>query len=103
MLMITAIPQLMISLSIDMIPADMGDFDRMAIFDRLLAAAAEPVYLGDLELRVTVSIGITVFPQADEMNVIDASTLLAQADQAMYQAKVGGKNRYAVFKPAAAT
>ena len=87
----------------DLPTSESGCLHGMPIFDRLLAAAAEPVYLGDLELRVTVSIGITVFPQADEMNVIDASTLLAQADQAMYQAKVGGKNRYAVFRPAAAT
>ena len=66
----------------------------MPIFDRLLAAAAEPLYLGDLELRVSVSIGITFFPQADD---VDAVKLVAQADEAMYEAKIGGKNRYSVF------
>ena len=66
----------------------------MPIFDRLLAAAAEPLYRGDLELRVSVSIGITFFPQADD---VDAVKLVAQADEAMYEAKIGGKNRYSVF------
>jgi len=61
---------------------------------RLLAAAAEPVQFGDIALQVSVSIGITFFPQE---HGLDADQLLRQADHAMYLAKVAGKNRYSVF------
>jgi len=64
------------------------------MLQRLLAAAAQPVQYGPLLLQVTVSLGVTFYPQAEE---IDADLLLRQADQAMYQAKLAGKNRYHVF------
>jgi len=61
---------------------------------RLLAAVSEPVPVGDLTLQLTASLGITFYPQADE---VDAEQLIRQADQAMYLAKQSGKNRYHVF------
>ena len=61
---------------------------------QLLAAAAQPVVSGDLTLRASASVGVTFFPQAED---VDADQLLRQADQAMYQAKIAGKNRYHVF------
>ncbi|HEY5292271.1 MAG TPA: EAL domain-containing protein, partial [Burkholderiales bacterium] len=61
---------------------------------RLLAAAARPVHVGDLLLEVSASLGVTFYPQAED---VDADQLLRQADQAMYQAKLAGKNRYHVF------
>ncbi|MFZ2854117.1 MAG: EAL domain-containing protein [Rhodocyclaceae bacterium] len=61
---------------------------------RLLTAAAQPVQLGDLSLQVSASVGVTFYPQAEDL---DADQLLRQADQAMYQAKLAGKNRYHVF------
>ena len=61
---------------------------------RLLAAAAQPVRIDDLELTVSASVGVTFYPQADE---VDADQLLRQADQAMYQAKLAGKNRFHFF------
>jgi EAL domain-containing protein (putative c-di-GMP-specific phosphodiesterase class I) len=45
-------------------------------------------------LQVSGSIGVTFYPQQGE---VDADQLLRQADQAMYQAKLAGKNRYHVF------
>lgn len=62
--------------------------------NRLLAAAAKPVYIGDIVLKVSASLGVTFFPQSDE---VDADQLLRQADNAMYQAKLAGKNRYHIF------
>ena len=61
---------------------------------RLLDAAALPVQLGDFSLQVSASIGVTYYPQAAE---VDADQLLRQADQAMYQAKLAGKNRFHIF------
>ena len=56
---------------------------------RLLDAVALPVPLGDIALQVSASIGVTFYPQAHEM---EADQLLRQADQAMYQAKLSGRN-----------
>ncbi len=64
---------------------------------RLLEAAAAPVQLGEAVLQCSASIGVTFYPQTHD---IGADQLLRQADQAMYQAKVAGKNRYHVFDAA---
>ncbi len=61
---------------------------------RLLAAAAQPLSVKDLNLQVSASLGVTFYPQKQDL---DADQLLRQADQAMYQAKLAGKNRYHVF------
>jgi len=66
----------------------------VSMLGRLLAAAAKPMNVGELVLQVSASLGVTFYPQAQD---IDAEQLLRQADQAMYQAKVAGKNRYHVF------
>lgn len=67
------------------------------IFQRLLMAAAQPVQWGTATLQVSASLGATFYPQAA---ILDADQLLRQADQAMYQAKMSGKNRYSFFSPA---
>ncbi|MBX7244701.1 MAG: EAL domain-containing protein [Candidatus Sumerlaeaceae bacterium] len=64
------------------------------ILSRLLTAAAEPIQIGPSSLQVSASIGVTYYPQTEE---VDADQLLRQADQAMYQAKLIGKNRFQVF------
>ena len=66
---------------------------------RLLAAAAQPVHIDDLVLNVSASVGVTFYPQAEDG---DADLLLRQSDQAMYQAKLAGKNRYQFFDTAQA-
>ena len=68
------------------------------MIERLLGAAAQPVPIGELMLNASASLGVTFYPQADD---VDADQLLRQADQAMYQAKLKGKNRFAVFEPEA--
>ncbi|RFO96797.1 diguanylate cyclase [Rhodoferax lacus] len=60
----------------------------------LIAATAEPFHIDGLTLRISASVGVTSYPQSAEL---DADQLLRQADQAMYQAKLAGKNRYHVF------
>lgn len=70
----------------------------LPILERLLAAAAEPVYINGHTLRVSASMGVSFFPQTGDM--VDADQLLRQADQAMYEAKQAGKNRYHIFDAA---
>ena len=64
------------------------------ILHRLLATVAQPVIVGEAVLQVSASLGVTFYPQSEE---VDADQLLRQADQAMYQAKVSGKNRFHCF------
>lgn len=74
---------------------DLGDLAAsLPILDLLLEAASERVQVGDLSLSVSASIGVTFYPQAEEA---DPDLLLRQADQAMYQAKLAGGNRYHIY------
>ncbi len=61
---------------------------------RLLNAASQNVEYEDMILSVSASLGVTFYPQSEE---IEADQLLRQADQAMYQAKQAGKNRFHLF------
>jgi diguanylate cyclase (GGDEF)-like protein/PAS domain S-box-containing protein len=67
--------------------------DCEPVLTRMLAAASERVSVGSLSLQVSVSMGVTFYPQEGA----DADLLLRQADQAMYAAKQAGKNRYYLF------
>ncbi len=64
------------------------------VVERMRAAAAQPVSIDGVVMQVTASLGMSFYPQSDE---VDADQLLRQADQAMYQAKTTGKNRILVF------
>lgn len=67
--------------------------DCDVILQRMLQAAAEPVDIDGLRLQVSASIGVTLYPQ----DGADADVLIRHADQAMYNAKQAGKNRYHLF------
>lgn len=71
--------------------------DCLAILNRLLLAASEPVWVrsssGNTQARVSASIGATIYPR----DSADADLLLRHADQAMYLAKQAGKNQYHLF------
>ena len=60
---------------------------------RILEALASPFLIGDHILHVSASIGVTVYPTDDS----DSEALIRHADQAMYQAKQGGRNQLAWF------
>lgn len=68
--------------------------DLAKLIDRLMAAIAAPVELSGNVIQVSGSIGLSFYPQQVD---IDPDQLLRQADQAMYQAKLSGKNRFHVF------
>lgn len=74
---------------------DLEDPNRCTqILDRILATVGLPVDLDGISPRVSASIGVTFFPQPEN---VEADQLMRQADQAMYQAKLTGKNRYHMF------
>ena len=74
---------------------NLGNIQACApLMDRLLAAAAHPMRFKDHLLRVSASLGVTFYPQAQE---VEGDQLMRQADQAMYLAKQAGKNCYQVF------
>jgi len=65
------------------------------VLERMLRGIAQPMSIGMAEVRVSASIGLTLYPHDDA----DPDTLLRHADQAMYTAKQEGKNRYHLFDP----
>jgi diguanylate cyclase (GGDEF)-like protein/PAS domain S-box-containing protein len=65
-----------------------------ALAERLMGALAEEFAVEGDRLRVGLSIGIAVFP-ADGA---DASSLLANADAALYRAKTGGRGAIRFFE-----
>jgi diguanylate cyclase (GGDEF)-like protein/PAS domain S-box-containing protein len=60
---------------------------------RLLQVISQPLAVVPEALALSASVGVAVFPTDDA----DPDTLLRHADQAMYQAKQAGKNRYHIF------
>ncbi len=70
--------------------------DCEPVLERLLLAASEPVNVGNVELKISASIGVTLYPQDN----VSADQLMRHADQAMYTAKESGKNRYHLFDTA---
>ena len=68
--------------------------DCLPMLERLLEAASQPIVVGERVLQVSASLGVTFYPQQQDT---DADQLIRQADQAMYQAKLLGKNRFHIF------
>jgi diguanylate cyclase (GGDEF)-like protein len=63
-----------------------------AAAEKLFALCGERYELNDSFLRVTLSVGISLYPQDGR----DAAALLEHADRAMYQAKAQGRNCYSL-------
>jgi diguanylate cyclase (GGDEF)-like protein len=63
------------------------------ICERILASVVEPISLGQTDVNLTCSIGISLFPGDGE----DGDMLLQNADSAMYKAKERGRNNYQFF------
>ncbi|MBN3882295.1 MAG: CHASE2 domain-containing protein [Nostoc sp.] len=60
------------------------------VAEKILSSITKPIVLDGYTIRVSASIGISVYPY----NSQDSETLMKQADAAMYRAKHLGKNRY---------
>jgi diguanylate cyclase (GGDEF)-like protein len=68
--------------------------DAELLLERLIQALSSPIDVDGQTLQVTGSIGMTLYPQSEEL---DADQLIRQADQAMYSAKLQGRNRWHFF------
>lgn len=69
--------------------------DVVLVAEKLLYAFSTPHFIGSHALHVTLSIGISIYPD----NGIDTDTIMQNADTAMYHAKSNGRNSYQFFKP----
>lgn len=63
------------------------------LLSRILDEMVRPFQIGQDSVKISASIGVTIFP----MDSSDTDTLLRHADQAMYQAKQSGRNRFHLF------
>ncbi|WNB93045.1 EAL domain-containing protein [Bacillus sp. NEB1478] len=61
---------------------------------QLLNLFSEPIYIMEEMIRITASIGISVYP----CDSYDPNVLLRNADLAMYRAKENGKNTYQYYQ-----
>jgi diguanylate cyclase (GGDEF)-like protein/PAS domain S-box-containing protein len=66
------------------------------LLEKLLQSMAEVFQLGDHQVFVSASVGVTLYP--DDGDELD--TLYKNADQALYAAKGAGRNRFSFFTPA---
>ena len=67
--------------------------DCKMLLDRALSVLREPIIIQDIELYITASVGVTIYP--DDRS--DAQQLLANADKALYDVKKNGKNNWRIF------
>lgn len=67
--------------------------EYIEVADRMIESLNRHFILEGVEVRITSSIGIAIYPK----DAGDVLTLLKKADMAMYQAKHKGKNRYQFF------
>lgn len=63
---------------------------------RIHHTIAQPYLIDGQAVTIAASSGVTIYPLDDA----DPDTLLRHADQAMYQAKLEGRNRYSLFDAA---
>jgi diguanylate cyclase (GGDEF)-like protein len=69
--------------------------DVLRVAEKIVHMMEAPIFLDDgVPLRVTVSMGLSFFP--DDAN--DAETLLKHADEAMYSAKRLGRNNFQIYE-----
>ncbi|WNH51353.1 putative bifunctional diguanylate cyclase/phosphodiesterase [Stenotrophomonas oahuensis] len=67
--------------------------DAAVVAERILASVAEPFFIDALELHVSTSIGIALYPD----DAANERELMAHADAAMYHTKDTGRNGYTFF------
>jgi predicted signal transduction protein with EAL and GGDEF domain len=73
---------------------DSGNMDVAYLAEKLVIdLASKPIFINGRPLSISTSLGVAKYPE----NGTDSTTLLRNADTAMYAAKRSGKNRFAFF------
>jgi len=78
-----------------LLPLIDGPSDASLVAEKVLAACSQAVSVDASALTISFSIGISVYPD----DAPDAESLLRNADTAMYEAKMQGRNGYRFFNP----
>ncbi len=65
-----------------------------SIAAKIVAAIAQPYAIDHTQAVITVSVGVVTYPEAGD----DIETLMHCADEAMYAAKLRGKNSFQVYR-----
>ena len=68
--------------------------DVSKVADKIIEVLSEPFIIAGNTLRMTISIGVAMYPQ----DGTDANALTNNADNAMYDAKRSGKNGYRIYR-----
>ena len=68
--------------------------DARQIAEKIVASFCRPFHLDSIDIHVTTSVGIAMYPDHGD----DLDTLIKKADQAMYEAKNKGRNRYCFYE-----
>ncbi|MGE0866645.1 MAG: putative bifunctional diguanylate cyclase/phosphodiesterase [Vicinamibacterales bacterium] len=69
--------------------------DAGIIAEKIVQSVGEPHFVAGHELQLTVSVGISLYPEDGQ----DAQSLIMRADSAMYHAKKTGRNRVGFYRP----
>jgi len=73
---------------------EINDQDTKVFLSRLINLFNTNLFtLNDINLKITVSIGVSIFPDCGN----DLEELLNKADEALYRAKHNGKNQYFIY------
>ena len=78
-----------------LLPEISNSEDAGSLAQKLLDTVRPPVFIGEHELNITLSIGIGLYPHDGK----DSKSLIKCADEALYLAKESGRDCYKYYKP----
>ncbi|EHY1013342.1 diguanylate cyclase [Vibrio vulnificus] len=77
-----------------LVPRVRDSYDIEPLAQRFLHSISQPITIGKEEITLSASIGVSIYFGEEQR---DSDSLIRQADQAMYQAKLAGKNCYMFY------
>ncbi len=77
----------------------MNETDAIELSEEVRYLLQEPIYLNEEAYEVTLSSGISVYPD----HALKASDLVSRAEKALHIAKTNGGNRYELYQPGTVT
>ncbi len=78
-----------------LLPEISNKADVEIIAKKVVDSFRKKILIGGRKLSITLSMGISLFPEDGD----DSSTMLKNADLALYDVKAGGRNNYKFFAP----